>query len=133
MWLFKEEPSHYSYADLERDGETEWSGVKNNVALKHLRAVREGDRILYYHTGNEKAVVGEMRASSDAIVDPGDSKNVAVKVKPVKRWPNPVTLATIKAERKLADWELVRISRLSIMPVSGEQWQRLEEMSREGS
>src|SRR5436853_4622118 len=96
MWLFKEEPSHYSFADLEKDGSTLWSGVSNPVALKHLRSVQKGDRILYYHTGKEKAVVGEMRASADATVDAADPKAVTVKVEPVKRWPNAVTLASIK-------------------------------------
>jgi predicted RNA-binding protein with PUA-like domain len=134
-WLFKEEPSCYGYADLERDGETLWGGVTNNLALIHLRSVRAGDRILYYHTGTEKAVVGEMRAVADAVPDPkaGDPKIVAVKVKPVKRWPTPVTLKAIKADATFADWELVKNSRLSVMPVSAEVWKRLEEMSREGS
>jgi predicted RNA-binding protein with PUA-like domain len=131
-WLFKEEPDHYSYADLDRDGSAVWEGVTNALARKHLRQVKSGDRILYYHTGKEKAIVGEMRASRDAFADPnGDDANaVAVEVRPVKRWNKPVSLAQIKADKAFADWELVRISRLSVMPVSEAQWKRLEELAK---
>ena len=122
-WLFKEEPTSYSYADLERDGETVWEGVSNALALKNLRSVRPGDRVLFYQTGKDKAIVGEMRAVDDATA-------TSVKVEPVKRWARPVTLAEVKADPFFADWELVRISRLSIMPVSADQWQRLEKMSQ---
>jgi predicted RNA-binding protein with PUA-like domain len=120
-WLFKEEPSHYSFADLERDGSTKWEGVKNPLAGKYLRAVKRGDRIFLYHTGKEKAVVGEMRAKSA-----GDG---VVTVVPVTRLKRPVTLAEIKAEKSLAKWELVRISRLSVMPVSDAIWKKIEAMA----
>src|SRR5207253_5050491 len=88
------------------------------------------DRVLYYHTGKERAIVGEMRVVSAPTVDPqsDDPKSVIVKVEPVKRWEPPVTLAQIKADPLFADWELLRISRPSVMPVSKEQWQRLEEL-----
>lgn len=131
-WLFKEEPDHYSYADLERDGSAVWDGVSNALARKHLRQVKSGDRILYYHTGKEKAIVGEMRASRDAFADPKgeDANAVAVEVQPVKRWNKPVALSQIKADKAFADWELVRISRLSVMPVSEAQWKRLEELAK---
>ena len=130
-WLFKEEPEHYSFADLERDRETLWDGVGNNLALKHLRNVAVGDRVLFYHTGKDKAIVGEMRVTTGPMPDPAenDPKSVVVKVEPVRRWPRPVTLAEIKDDSQLADWELVRISRLSVMPVSAEQWDRLFAMS----
>ncbi|HMC67126.1 MAG TPA: EVE domain-containing protein [Gemmataceae bacterium] len=133
LWLFKEEPEHYSYADLERDGATLWEGVTNNLARVHLRQVRKGDRILYYHTGKEKAVVGEMRALADAEPDPDaeDPKAVVVRVEPVKRWKQPVPLARIKSDPDMKDWELVRLPRLSVMPVSEEQWRRVEKLSRE--
>jgi predicted RNA-binding protein with PUA-like domain len=133
MWLFKEEPDHYSYADLEKDGETVWSGVDNALARKHLREVKRGDRIFYYHTGKEKAVVAEMKAVSDAMPDPGsdDPKAVVVKVAPVKKLARVVTLQRIKEEPQLKDWELVRISRLSVMPVTAGQWSRVEAMSRD--
>ncbi len=133
-WLFKEEPEHYSFADLRRDGNTRWGGVGNPLARRHLRAVRKGDRILYYHTGKEKAVVGEMVALADAEPDPngGDDKAVTVKVKAVRELPKPVPLARIKADPVLADWELARLPRLSVMPVTREQWERVEEISRDG-
>jgi predicted RNA-binding protein with PUA-like domain len=131
LWLFKEEPTHYSYDDLARDKSAVWDGIENAVARKHLAEVKKGDRILYYHTGKEKAVVGEMKALEDAKPDPksDDDKAVVVKVAAVKRWPKPVTLAQIKADSAFAGWELVRISRLSVMPVPAALWQRLEEMS----
>ena len=132
-WLFKEEPSCYNYAALEKDGSTMWSGVKNALARKYLRKVRTGDRVLYYHTGKERAIVGEMRVESNPTSDPNsdDPKAVIVKVVPVRRWNPPVTLKQIKEDPLFADWELLRISRLSVMPVSPVQWRRLEVMSRE--
>jgi predicted RNA-binding protein with PUA-like domain len=131
-WLFKEEPEHYSYADLERDGKTVWSGVNNPVARNNLRQIKPGDRILYYHTGKEKAIVGEMRAASAPSPDPKgrDAKAVLVEVEPVRRWAKPVTLSQVKADKYFENWELVRMPRLSVMPVSEDQWKRLEEMSR---
>jgi predicted RNA-binding protein with PUA-like domain len=130
-WLFKEEPDHYSYADLERDGATLWDGVSNNLARKNLRQVKPGDRVLFYHTGKEKAVVGEMRVAEGPAADPqsDDPKAVVVKVEAVKRWKNPVSLARIKADAELAGFDLIRNSRLSVMAVSPEQWLRLEELS----
>lgn len=132
-WLFKEEPTHYSFADLEREGRTVWDGVTNALARKHLRQVRPGDRILFYHTGKEKAIVGEMRAVSGPRPDPNaaDPQAVVVEVAPVRRWPHPVSLAQIKADPQLADWELVRLPRLSVVPVRPEQWRRLEELSQQ--
>src|SRR5262249_37759599 len=132
-WLFKEEPDHYSFADLERDGSTVWSGVSNALARQNLRKVKRGERILYYHTGKEKAIVGEMKATDDSMPDPKDAdpKAVVVKVQPVRRWPRPVTLKRIKEDPALADWDLVRLSRLSVMPVSEAQWRRVHKLSEE--
>jgi len=132
LWLFKEEPTHYSYADLERDGGTKWEGVENNLARKHLRNVKKGDRVLYYQTGKQKAVVGEMTVTRGPTSDPQfkDLKAVAVWVKPVKRWKRPVSLAEIKQEPALADWDLVKNSRLSVMPVSPEHWRHLEKLAK---
>jgi predicted RNA-binding protein with PUA-like domain len=132
-WLFKEEPTHYGYADLEREGTTLWDGVTNALARQNLRKVRKGDRILYYHTGKEKAVVAEMVALSDATGDPNnpDPKAVVVKVKPVRKLRHPVSLSRIKSDPAFADWELVRISRLSVMPATSAQWKRIEELSQE--
>src|SRR5512140_3344055 len=120
FWLFKEEPSHYSFDDLAREGSTTWSGVKNALAQKHLRGVRKADRIFYYHTGDEKAIVGIARATGDAYADPADKagKMFVVDVAPVKKLPRPITLAKIKADTRFAQFPLVRISRLSVMPVS---------------
>ena len=101
-WLFKEEPTHYSFDALVKDKKTVWSGVKNPLAQKHLHAVRKGDRIFYYHTGDEKAVVGIAKALGDAYPDPEDKtgKPAVVDVAPVKKLPRPVTLAEIKATRR---------------------------------
>lgn len=131
-WLFKEEPEHYSYADLEREGETLWDGVTNNLARKHLRQVRGGDRILFYATGKEKAVVAEMQAMGEPVTghDPRDSKAVAVRVAPVRRLQKPVPLSWIKNDPTLAAWELVRLPRLSIMPMTKEQWDRVKRLAR---
>jgi len=130
-WLFKEEPEHYNFADLERDGEAWWDGVTNNLARKNLRTVQPGDRVLYYHTGKERAVVGEMCVLDGPKADPDsdDPKAVAVKVKAVRRWPRPVTLEQIKKDRTFDGWDLLRLPRLSIVPVSSKQWQRLEELA----
>jgi predicted RNA-binding protein with PUA-like domain len=131
-WLVKEEPEHYAYAELEKDGRTVWSGVRNPLAQKHLRSIRKGDRIFYYHTGKEKAVVAIAKAATDAYSDPEDSsgKSYVVEVVPDKRLANPVTLAAVKADKAFAQFPLVRMSRLSVMPVSDEEWARIERMSR---
>lgn len=127
-WLFKEEPEHYSFDQLERDRSTLWDGVTNNLARKHLRQVAAGDRIFFYHTGKEKAVVGEMRAISGPQTDSNDPKAVGVKVEPVRRLPHAVSLETIKKTPTLADWDLVRLPRLSVMPVTEAQWRRVEQL-----
>src|SRR4029079_15525434 len=118
-WLFKEEPTHYSYDSLVKDKQTVWSGVKNPLAQKHLRSVRKGDRIFYYHTGDEKSVVGIAKALGDAYADPTDKsrKQSVVDLVHVKNLPQPVTLAAIKAVASFKSFPLVRISRLSVMPV----------------
>lgn len=130
-WLFKEEPSSYSFDDLMKDGRTTWSGVKNPLAQRHLHAVRRGDRILYYHTGDEKAVVGVARAVSDAYADPQDpaGKRAAVDVAPVERLPRPLPLAAIKSDPAFAAFPLVRISRLSVMPVGDREWAALMKLA----
>jgi predicted RNA-binding protein with PUA-like domain len=132
-WLFKSEPGCYSFDDLRRDGSTLWDGITNALARKHLRTVRPGDQILFYHTGDEKAVVGVMKATSGPQPDPNaeDEKSVAIEVKPVRALPHPVSLARIKAEPKLSSWDLVRMSRLSVVPVTEAQWQRVEYLAQE--
>jgi predicted RNA-binding protein with PUA-like domain len=131
-FLFKEEPSHYSFDDLVRDGKTSWTGVRNPLAQKHLRSVQKGDRIFFYHTGDQKAVVGIARALGAAYPDPADTagKLYAVDVGPVKKLASPVTLAAIKADKSFASFPLVRMSRLSVMPVTDDEWDRIEAMSR---
>jgi predicted RNA-binding protein with PUA-like domain len=132
-WLFKEEPTHYSFADLERDGHTLWGGVTNNLALRYLRTVKPGDEVFFYHTGKEKAVVGVMRVVKGPVPVPeaDDEKLVAVEVKPLRKLARPVTLAEIKADKALATWDLVRLPRLSVVPVTDAQWRRIEEMAKE--
>jgi len=132
-WLFKEEPTNYSYDALVRDGKTTWTGVRNPLAQKHLRSVAKGDRIFFYHTGAEKSVVGIMKAASDAYPDPADTtgKLYAVDVVPVKKLAQPVTLAAIKADKAFVTFPLVRLSRLSVMPVDEQEWARIEKMSGE--
>ena len=130
-WLVKEEPTHYGFDALVKDGKAAWSGVRNALAQKHLRAIKTGDRIFYYHSGDERAVVGIVKAVSDAYPDPEDrsGKNVAVDVVPVARLPRPVTLAEIKADAAFKDFALVRIGRLSVMPVTDAEWTRIERMA----
>ena len=130
-WLFKEEPTHYSYDMFVKDKKAVWSGVKNPLAQKHLRAVRKGDRIFYYHTGNEKAVVGIAKALGGAYPDPKErtGRQAVVDVAPLKKLARPVTLSEIKADASFKDFALVRISRLSVMPVSDSEWSRIEKMS----
>jgi predicted RNA-binding protein with PUA-like domain len=118
-WLFKEEPTHNSFDDLVRDGKTSW------------RSVKKGDRVFYYHTGDEKAVIGIAKAASDAYPDPNDKagKLVTVDVVPGKKLKRPVSLAEIKARAFFEEFPLVRISRLSVMPVSDKEWSEIEKMS----
>ena len=131
LWLVKEEPEHYGYDRLERDRKTVWSGVRNPLAQKHLRAIHKGDRIFYYHTGKEKAVVAIARALGNAYPDPADKtgKLYAVDIAPEKKLANPVSLAAIKADRAFASFPLVRMSRLSVMPVTDAEWARIEKMA----
>ena len=133
-WLFKEEPSHYGYDAFASDKRAVWSGVRNPVAQRHLHAVRKGDRIFYYHTGDEKAIVGIAKALGNAYPDPDDptGKFAVVEIAPVGRLKRPVTLKEIKADRAFKDFPLVRISRLSVMPVSDVEWTRIEALSVAG-
>ena len=127
-WLFKEEPSNYSFDALVKDRSTVWSGVKNPVAQRNLHAVKKNDRVFYYHTGDEKSVVGIAKALGDAYPDPGDTtgKAAVVDIAPVKKLARPVTLKEIKADPFFKTFALVRISRLSVMPVSDAEWARIE-------
>jgi predicted RNA-binding protein with PUA-like domain len=129
-WLMKSEPESYSWSDLVRDGGTEWDGVRNNAARLHLKAMKKGDEAFFYHSMSDKAVVGIMRITRAAQPDPKDPDWVSVRVEPVKALPSPVTLATIKAEPRLARMELIRQSRLSVAPVRDEEWKVVLELAK---
>lgn len=131
-WLFKTEPSVYSYQQLVRDKKTVWDGVANNLALKNLRDIKKGEQIFIYHTGDEKAAVGVARALGGAYPDPekNDAKLLVVDIEAVRALPRAVTLAQVKAHPKLKNFDLVRNSRLSIMKVSDDQWEIMEGMAK---
>jgi len=130
-WLLKTEPSDYSYADLNRDGKTVWDGVSNSLALKHLRNMKAGDLAFLYHTGKERALVGIAEVISDPYPDPkkSDVKLVVVDVKAKEELPQIVSLAEVKADSEFSDFLLVRLPRLSVMPVTPTQWNRLLAMA----
>ena len=121
-WLMKSEPGSYSWQDLVRDGSTEWDGVRNNAARLHLKAMKIGDEAFFYHSMDERSVIGIMRIVRAAAPDPKDADWVSVKVEPVHPLERPVTLKEIKAEPRLAKMELIRQSRLSVAPVRDEEW-----------
>jgi predicted RNA-binding protein with PUA-like domain len=121
-WLMKSEPGSYSWQDLVRDGGTEWDGVRNPAARLHLKAMKAGDEAFFYHSGDERAVVGVMRIARAVQPDPKDPNWVSVRVEPLRPVAPPVTLKAIKAEPKLAAIELIRQSRLSVSPVRDEEW-----------
>lgn len=129
-WLFKTEPEEYSYDDLEKDKKCVWDGVSSNQALKNLRSVKLGDEILIYHTGNEKAIVGMAEVISDAYPDPdaNDEHLIVVNLKPKRRLAEPLTLAEIKANEAFSEFDLVRLPRLSVVPISKPYWELLQDM-----
>lgn len=131
-WLFKTEPSVYSFQQLQKDKKTMWDGVANNLALKNLKDIQKGELIFIYHTGDEKAAVGVAKALGGAYPDPSkkDPKLLVVDIEAVKPLPAPVTLAEVKAHPKLKNFDLVRNSRLSIMKVTDEQWEIMEDMAK---
>jgi len=128
----KTEPSTYSYDDLVKDGKAVWDGVSNPVALKHIRSMKKGDQVLVYHTGGEKSIIGIAEVTSEPYADPKakDPRLAVVNLKPVRKLANPVPLAAVKAEKVFKDFELVRISRLSVMPVPTNLWRYIMQMSR---
>lgn len=130
-WLLKTEPGEYAYADLEAAGRDVWDGVRNAVALRHLGAMRPGDQAFVYHSGKERAVVGVARVVSEPRPDPAgsDPRWIVVDVEPVGRLARPVSLAELKADRTFDGWELVRLPRLSVMPVPPGLWERILELS----
>ena len=128
-WLMKSEPGTYSWDDLVRGSGTEWDGVRNPTARIHLKAMKKGDEAFFYHSGDERQVVGIMRITREAQPDPKDANWVSVAVEPVRAL-EPVTLKQIKAEPKLAKMELIRLSRLSVSPVRDEEWEKVLEMAK---
>ena len=128
-WLMKSEPESYGWSDLERDGGTEWDGVRNNAARLHLKAMKPGDEAFFYHSMSDKAVVGIMRITREARPDPKAPDWVSVRVEPVKALARPVTLAEIKAEPRLSKMELIRQSRLSVAPVREDEWNVVLELA----
>jgi len=132
-WLFKEEPDKYPYEQLVEDGSTMWDGVRNNWAQKNMRGIENGDTVLYYHTGRERAVVGLAEVISDPYPDPSDEagKRVVVDIEPVEAFDNPVTLAQIKEEECFSESPLVRVGRLSVVPITAEQLRRLRQLAKD--
>jgi len=129
-WLMKSEPGSYSWDQLVRDGKTEWDGVRNPTARLHLKAMQKGDECFFYHSGDERQVVGIMRVTREARPDPKDPAWVSVEVEAVRPIEPPVTLKAIKAEPSLAKMELVRLSRLSVSPVRDAEWAKILEMAQ---
>lgn len=128
-WLVKTEPSVYSFEDLQREKRARWDGVSNPVALKHLRAMAPGDEVLVYHTGDVKAAVGLARVASAPYADPKNPKLAIVDLEVVRPLAQPVTLAAVKADPTFAEFALVRIGRLSVMPVPAPLWKRMLRMA----
>ena len=131
-WLLKTEPSAYSWQQLERDERTTWDGVRNALALRHLSAMEKGDEAIVYHTGDEKASIGIARVMRDAYPDPRqhDPRLLVVDLEPLRALPRPVSLAAMRANPKLAGFDLLRLPRLSVMPVSAAQWAEILRMTK---
>ena len=133
FWLMKSEPDVYSYDDLVAEGEGTWDGVRNHSAAINLRTMKIGDEAFFYHSNIGLEVVAVITISHEYFIDPSDEKErfVAVKVKPVRKLPQPVTLKAIKANPKLADMEMLRQSRLSVAPVRASEWKEILKMAGE--
>ena len=126
-WMVKQEPETYSWDDFVKDGETDWTGVRNYQARNNLRAMKAGDRVLFYHSGKDKAVVGVAEVTKAAYADPtaDDEQWVAVDLKPVKRLKNPVPLAAIRYDKRLSELPLIRQSQLSVMPLTKDEFETI--------
>lgn len=130
FWLVKQEPEAYSFDDLVKDGATDWTGVRNFTARNNLREMKKGDKVLFYHSVTEKSVVGVTEVSKEQFPDPTDEKWTAVEIKPLKKFKNPVTLESIRGEKKLENIYLVRQARLSVMPLTKEEFDTIVGMSK---
>ena len=127
-WLVKQEPETYSFDDLLKDGKTIWDGVRNYQARNNLREMKRGDKVLFYHSVSEKAVVGISEVSRENFPDPTDEKWIAVELKPLEKFAKPVTLNEIKAHKDLQNIALVKHSRLSVMPLTREEFETILEV-----
>ena len=132
-WLVKSEPSAYSWEQLEKDGVTAWTGVRNYAARNHLKAMKKGDQVLYYHSNEGLEIVGIAKVSKESYQDPTTKEEawVVVDLKPQKRLKKPVSLIQIKGDKRLADMALVRIGRLSVQPVTEKEWKVIMELAGE--
>lgn len=132
-WLLKTEPDCYNWDRLVADKSTAWDGVANALALKHIRAIKKGDLAFIYHTGDERSAVGIAEVKSNPYADPkeNDDRLVVVDVKPKTKLANPVSLSAIKSDPAFAGWDLIKNSRLSVMPVPDKLWKRILELSEE--
>jgi predicted RNA-binding protein with PUA-like domain len=133
-WLVKSEPGTYAYADLVKDGRTVWDGVRNAQAANFLKTMKVGDEALFYHSGDERTVVGVARVAHEAYPDPSDESGrfVAVEVTPLRALKTPVTLAAMKATPALSSMIMLRQSRLSVAPISTEEWTTILALAGEG-
>lgn len=129
-WLVKQEPEAYSFDDLIKDGKTDWTGVRNFQARNNLRDMKKGDKVLFYHSVSEKAVVGSAEVSKENYPDPTDEKWIAVEIKPVEKLKKPVTLPEIKAEKSLENIALVRQARLSVIPLTASEFETILKMAK---
>lgn len=131
-WLAKSEPSTYSWDQLVKDKQTVWDGVRNYAARLHLRAMKKGDEVLFYHSNEGTEIVGIAKVAKEAYQDPGTKDDwSAVDLKPHKKLKKPVTLSQVKADKRLANMALVRLGRLSVQPVTDEEWKIIMEMAGE--
>ncbi|CAN5847515.1 EVE domain-containing protein [soil metagenome] len=129
-WLVKQEPEKYSFDDLVKDKKTVWDGVRNYQARNNLRDMKTGDQVLFYHSVSEKAVVGLAEISKENFPDPVDEKWLAVELKPVEKFKKAVTLDEIKSEKTLENIALIKQSRLSVMPLTKKEFEKILNLSR---
>jgi predicted RNA-binding protein with PUA-like domain len=134
-WLLKTEPNEYSYTDLEKENTAVWDGVKNALALKNMRTMRTGEEVFIYHTGKERRIVGIAQVANIAYPDPKltDAKRLVIDIRAVRKLPEPITLAQIKQDENMKGFELLRLPRLSIVPVLPQYWQHLLEIAGDRS
>lgn len=130
-WLVKTEPETYSWDDFVKDKKTTWDGVRNFQARSHLKAMQKGDLVFFYHTGDEKSIVGIAKVVKEHYPDPKDKDWVVIDLAPEKKLKNPVSLSQIKAEKRLSNMVLVRASRLSVQPVKPEEFDIVMALSEE--